>query len=153
MNFDRGIFRIWLAIIPLTWLGIIYFDYDNLTNFPNDYCPETYDVCVYKYNDMEKVSYGHCGNDDFIFLHCAIHDTFDFKDESECSDFFQKASSKDKTVPSTLEETKNCQMRNNENSKQYYFRVLVIILFPLIFYPLYLGVSRIFVWIKKGFVK
>ena len=156
MNLNKGIFRIWIIVIPITWI----FSYLNSgVYYPNNSCEGPLVescTCTYTLKDKSISYWGSCYlQDSYIFLRCDDEsDTFNdnFKDIKSCGDFFKNSKqtlscSKDQSL------VESCESKKKDKQKEFIINMILLIIFPLTFYPIYLGFRRTFIWIKEGFKK
>ena len=155
MNLNKGIFRIWLIIVPIVWIVSFIFVSGN-TNHPFYSC-ETYKEeicqCVHTLGNKQKTYKFRCGWG--LTVPCNIGTNFKalgFKDLKSCQ-FFEDKAKKVETCYLSKEKVKSCELKRDKDRMGYIIAMILVIIFPLTFYPIYLGLRRLFMWVRAGFKK
>ena len=67
----------------------------------------------------------------------------------------KKTSEGKKTKTCSLDEAKvkSCESQKDKKRADYISAMIGVIIFPLTFYPIYLGLRRLFIWVREGFKK
>ena len=154
MNLNKGIFRIWLIIVPIVWIVSFIYSAQEI-NYPNYSCEterEKNCKCVYTLGDKKYTEW--CGYGDFR-LECHLGTNFKsmgYKDIKSCESFFRNAK-KTKTCFLDEAKVKSCESQKDKKRADFISAMILIIIFPLTFYPIYLGLRRLFIWVRDGFKK
>ena len=156
MNLNKGIFRIWLIIVPIVWIvSFIYVAQD--INYPNYSCEterEKNCQCVYTLGDKKYTE--RCGFGPYLQLGPCSNKTnmqaLGFKNLESCESFTRNAK-KTKTCTLDKEKVKSCESEKDIKRTNYIISIIILIIFPLTFYPIYLGLRRLFMWVWAGFKK
>ena len=174
MNLDRGVFRIWLVIVPICWAISVYVNFDDISSnpFKLGYCPENEIWCTYRaegttvmvksqYNsycadkdtffDIEKT---YCGREFFSASPLKSKGIYfnKFDTIEECKDFASKATLRETIKRNTDKDVLEFCIegkRNERNELVIYLFILFVT--PLLLYPFYYLVSRTIFWISRGF--
>ena len=150
---NKGIFRIWIIVIPITWI-VLYIN--SGIYYPNNSC-DGREVercsCIYTLEDKQiTAGWGACDFASNEYVMCVTFKPYKFKDHKSCINFFKNAKknticSKDQSL------VKSCESKKKDKQKEFIINMILLIIFPLTFYPIYLGLRRTFIWIKEGFKK
>lgn len=160
---NKGIFRIWIIIIPITW---IVFYINSGINYPNYSCDgqrvESCS-CIYTLGDKKITSGGSCNifSKIDIMYKCSgfsLSDDYslfknpNFKDRKSCSNFYKNAK-KTTLCKKNQGLVESCVSEKKDKQKEFIINMILLIIFPLTFYPIYLGLRRTLIWVKEGFKK
>ena len=155
MNLNKGIFRIWLIIIPIVWIvSFIYVAQD--VYYPNYSCERESEKnckCVSTLGNKKWTE--RCGFGDLQLGPCSFKKNMEalgFKNLESCQSFIRNAK-KTKTCTLDKEKVKYCESQKNKERADYISAMIGVIIFPLTFYPIYLGLRRLFKWVREGFKK
>ena len=157
---NKGIFRIWIIVIPITWI-VLYIN--SGINYPNNSCDGTEVTtcsCVYTLEDKQITSWGYCSlsKSDVIFKCSGFSNDNsgfknpNFKNLKSCLNFYKNAK---KTTSCKKDQSlvESCESKKKNKQKEFIINMILLIIFPLTFYPVYLGSRRTLIWIKEGFKK
>lgn len=174
MNIDRGVFRIWLVIVPICWAISVYLNFDDISSnpFKLGYCPENEIWCTYRadgttatvksrYNNYcaDKDTFIDIENTycDFDILNLSLLNTeknfFNkFDTIEECKNFASKANLMETIKRSTDKDALEfcIELKKNERNELVIY-LFILFVTPLLLYPFYYITSRTIFWISKGF--
>ena len=153
MNLNKGIFRIWLIIVPIVWIvSFIYVAQDIY--YPNYSCDRESEKncqCVYTLGNKKYTEW--CGWGVLFRLECNLnYKSMGYKDVKSCESFFRNAK-RTKTCSLDEAKVKSCESQKDKKRADYISAMIGVIIFPLTFYPIYLGLRRLFIWVREGFKK
>ena len=162
MNHNRGIIRIWMIVVPLVWIiSCIY--YFNNTYLPFYSC-ETPDSqkLMCKYSNGTKHVYGEPLSEEFCIEESWVlcntfmggkpsYEYYNFDSKASCNEFFNNADVNIVQYPKS--EYADCLDRKKSYQMKFYLNLILIIIFPLTFYPIFLLSRRLYKWVKEGFNK
>ena len=158
MNLRKGVFRIWLVFIPVFYfisfylvsVGEIDIDIPFYTcdgyNEKNHICTLTLDNKVIRQFTSCYLIY-----DGPLLTHPFCHRFEDhFKNNTECNYFLKNAKRKE-TSYINKSKVDICENNKKADMKSFITSIIVIVLIPLTFYPIFLFTRRLILWIRDGF--